>query len=228
MVNFNLSNRTISKAQKGVYKSIICCKCENKTQEYDNYASLILTDHSPNSPEYLVVKRNDCEILYDDIRYSRWENFDFLKFQKFVFVSVLRSHLAEKQNNKFLLIDKHFKKMLSIFEQHEILDDETYPIMVTKFLEEDKLRNHIASPYTNRRDGHHTVEFSGGGYHFSVFVSSHSKPSYVNLIKAKKDGSMYLLHVPFQKFGAYKPSAPSIAKMYEKYDDSYLRKKFNY
>lgn len=114
MANFDPSSTTLSKAQKGMYASIICLECEKETQKYDHYASLILTECSPKSPEYLAVKRNDYGIPHDDIRYSHWGNFDFLKFQKFVFVTVLRSHLAEKQSGSFLLVDKHFKKMLGI------------------------------------------------------------------------------------------------------------------
>lgn len=174
MANLNSSDNTLSKAQKGMYASIICPECEDETQKYDRYASLILTDRSPKSPEYLAVKKSYYhEIPYDGTLYklSRWGNFDFLKFQKFVFVTVLRSHLAEKQNGSPLLIDKHFKKMLSIYKQHGILDDETYPIQVMKFPEEDIFPPHVIPlrSYRNKEDGHRIVEFSGGGYCFRVF-----------------------------------------------------------
>ena len=176
MDNLNLSNLTISKAQKGMYKSIICPECEKETQKYDNYASLILTERSPKSPEYLAVKRSYDEPLYNGtlLKISHWENFNFLKFQKFVFATVLRFHLAEKQSGLFLLIDKHFKKMLSIYKQHEAIDDESYPITVVKFLEGDAWKPCVVLPRINKKDGHHIIEFSGGGYHFNIFVSSAS------------------------------------------------------
>lgn len=92
------SKEKVVKKQKGIYGSFMCEECEEKTQRYDHYASLLLTDRSPNSDEYKSVKRKYfCENYKGEkVEFGKWENINFGKFQKFVFSIVLRTYFAGK------------------------------------------------------------------------------------------------------------------------------------
>ena len=59
-------------------------------------------------------------------------------------------------------------------------------------------------PYIKKIEGHHVIEFTGAGYIFNVYVSSHKKPRWVNSLSLKSDGSMYLLIMPFSETGLFK------------------------
>jgi len=53
----------VTKRQQGIYAQFICRKCEKETQIFDHYASLILTDKSPDSPEYKCISKEKAWIL---------------------------------------------------------------------------------------------------------------------------------------------------------------------
>lgn len=216
IIELGFKNTQLRKPQKGIYKSIICKPCEEMTQKYDHYASLILTDRSPKSPEYLSVNRKFFDHT-DKHGYSLWSNIKFKKFQKFIFLIMLRAHYAEKQKNKYLLINKHHDKIKEICLNDNHLDDKSYPILVTNFPKDDEYRDNIIMPYKNKLNDHYAITFSGGGYLFFIYVSSHRKPQCVDSLKLKKDGSIYVLHTPFQQSGVYKSSLTSILEIVKKY-----------
>ncbi len=93
--------------------------------------------------------------------------------------------------------------MLNLYRNNNN-DDSSYPIVVYKNPENDKLRNHIILPYINKKDGHHIIEFTGAGFIFNVYVSSHIKPQYVNSMRLKNDGSMYLIIISFKETGLFR------------------------
>lgn len=76
------SKKKVVKKQKGNYDSFMCEECEEETQKYDHYASLILTDRSPNSDEYISVERNYfCKNYKGEIaEFGKWENINFRIF----------------------------------------------------------------------------------------------------------------------------------------------------
>jgi len=201
-----LSSVKLCKKQKGIYSSFMCKKCEEETQKYDRYASLILTDRSPNSDEYKSIKKSHFEDNQsgEKIKAVKWENIDFKKLQKFVFSVILRTHFAGKFNGDMALSKKHLDGILAIYRNEDelSLDDSSYPILITEF-HKNELNNYVFLPCIKKQVGHHIIEFSASGYLFNVFVSSHSKPKVAKSCCLKKNGSMYLLKVFVNETGLY-------------------------
>lgn len=220
LVNVELDNKHVNKKQKGVYAEYIICKdCENESQRYDRYGSLILTDRSPRSREFTSVNR----ILYEksvrgNLReYTHWKNIDFPQFQRFIFACVLRAHLSEKQKGKYLLVDKHFENMRQIYKDLDVTDDKTYPILISQYYEDDNFKDHVIMPFINRKSGHHFIEFSGAGYSFWIYVSSHRKDSFVESMSLRQDGSLYMLKVYFQEGGTFNVMSNTLSDLAIKY-----------
>ena len=193
----------VTKRQKGYYGQFICNGCEVETQKYDHYASLILTNRSPNSHEYKLLSKESYAFQIDGEKteYEEWHNVDFQKFQRFVFACVLRTQLAGKMKD-VSLNKKHFEKLLSIYRSNST-DDISYPIVVIKNPDNDMFRNQVIIPYIKKQRGHHIVEFAGAGFIFNVYVSSHNKPNYVNEFRLKNDGSMVLIVILFKQTGLF-------------------------
>lgn len=146
-----------------------------------------------------------------------WKNIEFDKFQRFVLASILRTHLSMKKNGERLLIDKHFIRIREIYKSGSIVDDVSYPIIMTKLIDSDGFKNVVTFPFVNKIDNHHVVEFSGGGYTFWVFVSSHKKRDGFYRASLKQDGSMYLLHAAMRDNGAFKNAFPTLVKLANEY-----------
>ena len=153
----------VTKRQKGIYDAFICKDCENETQLYDHYASLVLTKRSPNSIEHKSINRkyfkekSEGEIT----EFERWENIDFIKFQRFVLSVILRTQFSGKMGGQINLNDSHLFRILSIYRDDTKKDDTSYPIIVIKIPEKDKLKNQVILPYINKQEGHHIIEFTG-------------------------------------------------------------------
>lgn len=206
LLNMELKKERVSKRQKGIYKEIICEECEKASQEYDRYASLALTQRSPKTPERRGVIKRDSQFRDssgDITYYSCWEGVDFHKLQRFVFACVLRTHLAQKAKNEHLLIDKHFRRIHEIYRNESIVDDLSYPIVVTK-LEGDDSDGLVFLPFMNKSKGHHFIEFVGAGYTFRVFVSSHKKPDEVITMRLKENGGLLVISIPWGEYGTFK------------------------
>jgi hypothetical protein len=199
-------NQKMVKKQKGCYCSFMCSECEEESQKYDHYASLILTVRSSNSNEYKSIRREYFSGYYRGVKneFYKWEKIDFKKFQQFVFSIVLRTHFAGKLNGIISLNRNHLDGILGIYRDKSRFDDYSYPILLTEYQKEDKLRNHIIIPFINKNKGHHIVEFSGAGYRFQVYVSSHSKPSFVESLRLRADGSLFVINMFLQEMGLYK------------------------
>lgn len=215
MINVKLDRELVNKKQKGYYEDIICPKCEQESQLYDHYGSLILTTRAQRSPEYKAVVRKTYQKSQNGMvcRYSHWENVDFQKFQRFVFACVLRAHLSEKKKRRLLVADKHFERIRTVYKDLAIRDDMSYPILVVKYPEDDRFRDHVFLPFVNKKQNHHVIEFSGGGYLFSVFVSSHRKPDYVYSNRLKSNGSLHVLHKYFEDCGTFRSMSPTFAEL---------------
>ena len=102
------------------------------------------------------------------------------------------------------LNDSHLFRMLSVYREDKNKDDTSYPIIVIKNPEKDKLKNQVILPYIKKQEGHHIIEFTGVGFIFNIYVSNHNKPKWVNSLRLKSDGSMFLIIVPFNKTGLFK------------------------
>lgn len=206
LLEVSRADQKLAKKQKGFYGSFMCSECERETQKYDHYASLILTTRSPNSPEYRAVRRKCFSEFHRGVRhdFSRWENLDFKKFQQFVFAIILRTHFAGKMDGVLSLSTKHLDAILNIYRDNSRIDDSSYPILLTEYPREDKLRSHIVVPFINKKGGHHTVDFVGAGYLFQVYVSSHSKPRFAESLRLKADGSVFVINMFLQEMGLYK------------------------
>lgn len=215
MFNLTIAEGRFNKRQKGIYEEIICENCEKISQHYDRYGSLVLTTRAPENLEHKKVVRKDSQfenINGEFTQYSIWEKINFQKFQRFIFVCVLRAHLAKKKKGEYLLADKHFAKMHEIYMNQAITDDLSYPIMVAKYQDEDN-KGYVCPPFVNKKDGHYYIEFSGAGYCLWVYVSSHKKPIHVNSMCLKKNGRMCLISVPLEESGTFKKAASTFSAL---------------
>lgn len=209
------SKEKVIRRQKGLYGSFICEDCEKKTQKYDHYASLILTERSTNSNEYkAILKENDVQYYKSEIlEFSRWQNINFIYFQKFIFSIILRSHFAGAIEGSISLTQKHLNRILTLYSDPHNLDDTSYPILLSEYPRDDPLMNHVILPYFEKKHGHHILEFSGSGFLFNVYVSSHDKPRFVKSLRLKNDGSMYLVKITFHETGLYRNSVNLIKEL---------------
>ncbi|NOX33743.1 MAG: hypothetical protein GXP56_08385 [Deltaproteobacteria bacterium] len=201
LIEISREKQKATKKQKGFYFDFICKTCEKRTQNYDRYASLVLTNRSPNSPESLSVKKERFLGNHRDegLSFEQWNNLDFEKFQKFVLASILRTHCSGCIKGDIQLNKSHFKQIFSVYENKTALDDELYPIVLYRLKDSDPFKRHVVLPYFKRYAGHHLIEFMGAGYVFNLYVSSHRKPEYVNLFRLKKDGSLTLPLMDFKQ-----------------------------
>lgn len=220
LISVDLNNEYARKRQKGFYDQIICTACEIQSQKYDQYASLVLTDRSTDSKEYLAVSRKD-EVAYKGgkkLKFSIWENIDFPKLQKFVFACLLRTHFSMLNSGNYLLIDKHYKKIRNLYLDQRSNDDSTYPILLNKYIKDDiGFESILIPPFKNKKDGYFIIEFSGASFLFWVYVSSHKKPCDAHNLRLKADGSCYILKHEFRQTGTFKVSSNhlhDIAKNY--------------
>jgi len=218
MVGVELSKEKAKKRQNGFYDQIICKKCETDSQVFDHYASLVLTQRSISSSAYKSVDRKNHHVnsKWEKHHYSIWENLNFLKVQKFVFACLIRTHFSMKRRGKYLLVEKHFQKILELYKNAETLDDISYPIMVMKYSNIDGIENITYLPFINKKDGHFVIEFASGGYFFWVYVSSHQKPRFVNSLRLKDNGNLYILHSTVEETGTYKKVLPKLSEIAEK------------
>jgi hypothetical protein len=219
LVQLGLSDEYVKKAQKGLYDEIICPSCEKESQEFDHYASLILTNRSPQSYEYLSVKRNYQEKVHDGNlrKFSLWEGIDFLKFQKFIFICILRTHFSNLKKGKPLLIEKHFNNIRDLYRSSNIINASSYPIIALNYLNNNGFEHILLMPFANKKDGHFFVEFSGSKYNFIVYVSSHKRPQYVSSLKLQENGSLYIIHDYMENTGTYKTTMSSVVGIVQKY-----------
>ena len=174
----------------------------------DRYASLIFTNRSPESLESKSVKRKNHQHYENGnkVKYSLWSNIDFQKLQKFVFISILRTHFSLKQKNIKLLAEKHLKRMIEIYFDNNIFNDVSYPILIGKLDDVDDKKVTILLPINLKNVGHHRIDFLGGGYYFIVYVSSHRKPEEIYDLRLKKDGSIYITNHLFLEIGFLRDS----------------------
>lgn len=221
LINVKIDSRHVNKKQKGHFETIICEACEVESQVYDRYGSLILGNKNDQAPEFtsVVIAQHSTRISSGDQHYSHWQNVDFCKLQKFVYACVLRSHLAEQKEGNYLLADKHFKKMRELYRNPRCQDDSTYPVQVVKFIDTDTAKNLIILPFRNKIDRHLVIEFSGGGYMFRVFVSSHRVPSNVAEVRLKTSGSLYMLHFSIKDVGTFKSTLPVLVDLAKHFPD---------
>jgi len=103
------SEEKVTKKQKGVYCSFICDSCEKDTQKYDRYASLILTNRSPETDKFKSIKRTYYKKNNGDDKseFGLGEHIDFKKFQNFIFAVILRTHFAGRIKGPISLNPKH-------------------------------------------------------------------------------------------------------------------------
>lgn len=206
MLQASIDRQKLTKKQKGLYASFMCVDCEKESQRYDHYASLVLTGRSPESNEHKTVQKVYHEEYKQNekIWYSTWQNIRFEYFQKFVFSIALRCHFSGLMKSGITLTEKHLNRILALYKSQNNLDDISYPIQIIEYPLTDPLRNHVVLPYFEKKKGHHVLEFSGSGYLFNVYVSSHEKPRFVKSLRLKKDGSMYVIGMEFRETGLYR------------------------
>jgi len=222
MIKVELERECVIKGQKGDYEEIICTDCERQSQIYDHYASLVLSTQAQESPEHKAVGRKSLEKpaangrMYLD---SYWSNLNFHRFQRFVLGVVLRSHLARKKQGSDLLTEKHFNNIRAIYMNSDSINDTAYPVMVYRYIDGSNVGSIVFLPFLSKNDGHSVIKFSGAGYLFSVFASSHNKAKYVYTRSLHRDGTLRVLHVPVGESGALKSAIPEVVKLAHRYSN---------
>ena len=219
LVNVDFTKEYVKTGQKGVYDEIICSTCEHESQQFDHYASLLLTNRSPTSNEYLSVIRNYQEIVRngETHKYSHWRNIEFLKLQKFVFICILRTHFSNLKNGKPLLIKKHFNNIRNLYKSDNVVDDRSYPIIALNYLNNNGFEDIVLLPFSNKKDGHFFIELAGSSFNFAVYVSSHKRPLYVNNLRLIENGSLYIIHDYMENTGTFRNTKSGVVNIAEKF-----------
>lgn len=191
-----------SKVQNTFYDKIICRPCEEYSQKFDHYANHVLRNDSQESNKYSKICRENYK-TDSNISYSIWKNIDFHKFQKFVFICILRTHFWElKRKNKPLLMDGDFNSIRNIYLSDELIDEESYPITMLRLLDRDGTEKLVVLPYYfNEKKGEPLIEFLLEGYIFTVYVSSHKKPNFADKLTIKKNGELYVFNTWLKETG---------------------------
>ena len=219
LVNVDFKNEYVKKEQKGIHDEIICPTCESESQQYDRYASLILTKRSPTSIEYSSITRIQNERVHNGelCKYSHWKNINFHKFQKFVYICILRTHFSNSKNGKPLLIEKHFQKIRNLYLSNQSNDDKSYPIITLNYLNNNGFEDIVLLPFANKKYGHFTIELAGCGYNFEVYVSSHRNPKFVNSLRLMENGSMYIIHDYMENTGTFRNTKTGVVNIADKF-----------
>ena len=205
-------DQAVIKKQKGHHASYICSACEEKTQKLDHYASLILTDRSPQSPEKLSIQKKITRV-YDGeekIEFEEWSGVDFIKFQGFVFSVILRCNFAGMIQGAIKLTEKHLNRIIELYNNNEFANDYSYPIILRKFNNPDKSKDLVVMPYFMKDSGHHVITFAGGGYCFNIYISSHLKPDFVDSLCLKSNGRIHVVMESMKKTEMYRRFAETM------------------
>jgi hypothetical protein len=211
LVHISIKDEVAAKKQKGLYDEIVCENCESKSQIYDRYASLILSLQLVSSNEYSSIKKSVNKD--DQMGYEYWENVDFQKLQKFVFICLMRTELSLRNSGESLLPEKHFNKIRKLYHNNKLADSTSYPIMLLKYLDADGFKDIDFIPFVNKRDGHHQIQFSCAGYEYWVYVSSHRKPEYVSSLCLNSNNTITVLHTSIRDTGPFRNARPTLIKM---------------
>lgn len=206
------------KKQSATHDSFWCNSCESQSSAHDRYASLILTDNSPTSPEYKRLSRKMLrEGDENNPGVELWTGVDFKRFQKFVFCCVLRGELFARTESRNIIGEKHFNAIKMMYEDPNAIDDETYPILLSRSPQNDQYKSWGFLPHRTRFFNHNGVMFRGGGFQFQIYASTHAKPDAVLLGRANKHGEIPVVVDHYKNTGSYKASTQRLNNIVKKY-----------
>ena len=208
IIELDFQNNKKSFLQKGYRGDFICDNCEKETAELDSYASRIFKgdNHSQRfkkQEKYSDKLAQQTPVHTNLEKIYFWNGFNFKKLQSFIYSIYLRQHFYNlSKNNKSLIIDKHLYPILELYRS-ESVDDETYPIFIFCFPTESLFYKTIVSPYVDKINGHHVIQFTACGFYFILKISSHTG-LFDDSIKLKSDGSIYIGQIKPENTGIIK------------------------
>ena len=201
IVKLDFSDNKKSFVQKGYRGKFICDNCEKQTAKLDSYASRLFKNgnYSKKFEKQEIFSEKISKQNFFENRIEKgelWKGFEFKKIQNFIYSIYLRQHfynLSKKEQGLF--IEKHLSPILELYHS-DTIDDKTYPIFILCFLRESSYKL-IISPYVDKINGHHVIQFTAYGFYFILKVSSHSGlfGDIGDNFKLKSDGSIYIHQV---------------------------------
>lgn len=177
--------------QSGFFKTIICEACEVYFGELDTYFARCFKDKK--------IKYDAALKTVGGFNYETWTNLDSVKLNNFCLSILIRARLFSLiQNQKDLTGDLHFRNLCNAVLSKKF-EDLTYPIVIRKLESKSDLETIIAYPHKIKVDGHNCIKWTFWGLEFTVFVSSHSKPDFVQEVCLKPNGLCQVIIENFEE-----------------------------
>lgn len=175
--------------QSGLYESIVCNECETSFGPYDKFFANCFRDKS--------IQFNIENRQYKEFDLELWSNFNYERISNFCYSVILRAELFHKRSNlETLLGVKHFRTLADIFFKEDSMFSD-YPIILRRLYSNNGLDSVIQFPFKHKIDGHNVVKWAALGVEFSVFVSSHKKPAWVEGMSLKPNNTCYVIKENF-------------------------------
>src|SRR5579859_7341197 len=153
-VSLNLDDLKKDLVQQGLRGSFICSACEVKFSKDDDFGCQLLTKKVKNSKvqKDLIVETKICQLEIGNTEVSFWRNFEFKKFQNFIFSILIRNHLWKRTSQEKRLNEDHFQKIKYLYLNEALIDDVSYPIVIVKLIESTTSFKHppVLLPYIGR------------------------------------------------------------------------------
>lgn len=207
LVSVITSSESVESTQTSSKASFMCEKCETESNNIaDNYATVLLKNHPPRLVKYYNFKKETIGDKYAP-QAELWTGLDFKKIQNFVFICCLRQEMASRLNGETLIGGKHFGLIKRIYKNSQLIDDQSYPILISKVSHADsKFRELAFMPCEFRNEGHRGIAFRVLGFIFHLYTSSHKKPDNILFRRLHEDGSWIVPLEDFSSNGAFKSS----------------------
>jgi len=220
VVSLNFEEKTKKIEQQGLRGSFICEECEKRFSYDDAYASELFTYKKASSRirDSLKTEKKIVQTNGNPTEVSHWSGFDFRRLQSFVFSVLLKAHLWEKvQRKSGLLTENEYQLMRLLYWNVIVIDDSTFPILIIN-LNKSTMGPMLLLPYQNDFGIEKVYTFSGARFLFHVFRPSYQRSAYVSGLQVRRDGNIWMIHVPFEESGIFRVSLPAMLEIREKYE----------
>ena len=178
----NKAGEYTKKSPTGVYdKTIVCSKCENIWQEWDNYAQLILADKPLNGRVRYHNNKRICYIV---------NNYEYRKLKLFFISMVWRASVSSQPFFSKVSLGQFEDSAKKHIANNDPGDSEAFSVTLAKF--NHPLAKSILDPHADKYSGVNYLRFYLAGYiayikvdhkptpmPFSQFAMAGNRPLYI-------------------------------------------------
>lgn len=227
LVVLNLKDERHERTQQdGSKGDFLCESCEDKTQRDDLYASLVLTNGSPQSTPAKKIKRIQHNI--GSLKVVAWSGLDFNRLRDFVISIALRDHCHRVEKHlERLITDAEYNKLRSIYRTSNS-DDKALPIVIIQALKSNNFDPSRTVAFPSKLTQSRGIGFTGVGFCFQLYIGPpNADPSlsiFLDHFNLKANGTINICQLPYEELGVWTLSLPSIQRI-AKNDQRTPRKK---